>query len=100
MPNCTVVATGVGGCVALNDCNTYTTERQCVVNAAGLLCGWNGLVCANRSCYTAPSTVVYSNDTACSDYMAGCTVVTVGYGCMPRATNCSDYMTPRQCVKS
>lgn len=91
MPNCTVAASGTG-CVALNDCNTYTAERQCIINASNLLCGWNGLVCANRACATAPPNVNFSNDSSCSAYMDGCTVVASGYGCTQRSQSCSDYL--------
>ncbi|CAK80326.1 unnamed protein product (macronuclear) [Paramecium tetraurelia] len=100
LSNCTVVATGLGGCVALNDCSTYTSERQCKVNSSGSLCGWNGLICANRACSTAPPTVTYSNDYACQDYMDGCTVVETGYGCQSRKSECSDYKVSKQCVKT
>ncbi|CAD8061871.1 unnamed protein product [Paramecium primaurelia] len=100
LPNCTVIASGIGGCVPLNDCNTYTSERQCKINSSGLLCGWNGSVCANRSCSTAPPTVTYSNDSACQDYMDGCTVVETGFGCQSRKSECSDYKVSKQCVKT
>jgi hypothetical protein len=79
LSNCTVISSGIGGCVPLADCTSYTTERQCKINNLHLLCGWNGQKCLDKSCLTAPKQ--YTEHDECESYLNECTTVAIGNGC-------------------
>ncbi|CAD8087778.1 unnamed protein product [Paramecium primaurelia] len=96
LSDCTVIDSGIGGCVPLQDCATYISERQCVINNMYLPCGWDGIRCMNKSCQTAPKS--YTQHEECQSYLNECTTVAIGNGCQFKNTYCEQYQTEKQCI--
>ncbi|CAD8176985.1 unnamed protein product [Paramecium pentaurelia] len=103
---CTVVATPdanggapvLGGCQQTAACATYIHSEQCRFNASGDPCGWNGTLCADKSCATAPATADYDDNDKCRAYFNNkCTVADSGQGCVDIPDTC-ETMVEKQCV--
>ncbi|CAD8109099.1 unnamed protein product [Paramecium primaurelia] len=101
---CTVVARQdanggapvLGGCQQTAACATYIHSEQCIFNASGDPCGWNGTLCADKSCATA--TADYDNNDKCRAYFDNkCTVADSGQGCVDIPDTC-ETMVEKQCV--
>ena len=61
-------------------------------------CIWTGLACRSATCADAPDTTLFDSDTECLGYPTPSETCTVVYkvgasGCVPKSTNCTDYMT-------
>ncbi|CAK66069.1 unnamed protein product (macronuclear) [Paramecium tetraurelia] len=83
------------GCISLKlSCNQYTHQNQCIIDASGNICGWNGNSCENQSCKTVPTYLITPQ--LCQQYFENCTINSTDSGCTQTPDTCEE-MTQNQC---
>ncbi|CAD8176961.1 unnamed protein product [Paramecium pentaurelia] len=102
---CTVNNGGTACQALATACTAYTTQENCKKTSTNKNCIWTGLACRSATCADAPDTTLFDSDTECLGYPTPSETCTVVYkvgasGCVPKSTNCTDYMTQAQCHKT